>query len=255
MPPYGRGSMKRVGQFLVAVAMLALATPAFAQTTGIISGTVTASTGLALPGVAVTVRNAAGGPERTVPTQTDGSYLFTNLSVDGSYEVQADLQGFATVVHSGVSLREGQRVAVDFTLYAATAEALVVTGRVATLQHQRSTIQQLVPDALVHALPLNGRNFLALTSLTAGFTGNQLAPSPQGQIYWSNNVIVDGASHFSKWRGAARTFYSGYGLDSIREVQVLTSQFSAEFGEALATVTLALTNSGTNTLRNSAFIN
>jgi len=45
--------MKRVGQFLVAVAMLALATPAFAQTTGIISGTVTASTGLALPGEAV----------------------------------------------------------------------------------------------------------------------------------------------------------------------------------------------------------
>ena len=79
-----------------------------------------------------------------------------------------------------------------------------------------------------------------------------IAPSPQGQIYWSNNVIVDGASHFSKWRGAARTFYSGYGLDSIREVQVLTSQFSAEFGEALATVTLAVTNSGTNTLRGSA---
>jgi hypothetical protein len=246
--------MKRVGYLLVALAMVALAIPAFAQTTGIISGIVTASTGLALPGATITLRNAAGGPERTVQTQTDGSFLFTNLSVEGSYEVQADLQGFATVVHSGVSLKEGQRVAVDFTLYAATAEALVVTGRVATLEHQRSTIQQLVPDALVHSLPLNGRNFLALTSLTAGFTGNQLAPSPQGQIYWSNNVMVDGASHFSKWRGAARTFYSGYGLDSIREVQVLTSQFSAEFGESLASVTLALTNSGTNTLHSSAFL-
>src|SRR5262245_18211880 len=136
MPSYGRGSMKRVGHFLVAVAMFALATPAFAQTTGIISGTVTASTGLALPGVAVTVRNGAGGPERTAATLTDGSHLFTNLPVQGSYGVQADLQAFATVVHSGVSLRDGQRVAVDFTLYAATAEALVVTGRVATLDHQ-----------------------------------------------------------------------------------------------------------------------
>jgi len=57
--------MKRVGHLLVAVVLFALATPAFAQTTGIISGTVTASTGLALPGVVVTVRNAAGGPERT----------------------------------------------------------------------------------------------------------------------------------------------------------------------------------------------
>ena len=77
-----------------------------------------------------------------VQTQTDGSYVFTNLSVPGTYEVQADLQGFATVVHAGVTIAEGQRLTVDFTLYAATAEALVVTGRVATLEHQRSTIQQ-----------------------------------------------------------------------------------------------------------------
>src|SRR6185295_16374098 len=104
--------------------------------------------------------------------------------------------------------------------------ALVVTGRVATLEHDRATVQQTVGEALVHALPLVGRDYLALASLTAGFTGSSIAPSPQGQIYWSNNVLVDGASAFSKWRGAARTFYSGYGLESIREVQVLTSQFS-----------------------------
>src|SRR5262245_46610337 len=254
MHELSRGSMKRIGHFLVVLATFAFGTPALAQTTGAVSGVVTASTGLALPGVTVTLRNAAGGPDRTVPTQTDGSYLFTNLSIDGNYEIQADLQGFASVVHSNVTLTEGQRVTVDFTLFAATAEALVVTGRVATLEHQRSTIQQLVPDSLVHALPLNGRSFMSLTSLTAGFTGSSVAPSPQGQIYWSNNVVVDGASHFSKWRGAARTFYSGYGLDSIREVQVLTSQFSAEYGEALATVTLAVTNSGTTTRRGSARI-
>lgn len=246
--------MKRVGEILIVLVMLVGATPAFAQSTAVVSGIVTASTGLALPGATVTLRNAAGGPARTVPTQTDGSYVFTNVPIGGTYEIQAELTGFATVVHSSVTLAEGQRLTVDFTLYAATAEALVVTGRVATLEHQRSTIQQMVPDGLVHALPLSGRSFLALTSLTAGFTGNAIAPSPQGQIYWSNNIIVDGASHFSKWRGAARTFYSGYGLDSIREVQVLTSQFSAEFGEALATVTLAVTNSGTNTLRTSAFL-
>jgi hypothetical protein len=246
--------MKQIGHFLVVLVIFAFGRPALAQTTGAVSGVVTASTGLALPGVTVTLRNSAGGPERSVATQTDGSYVFTNLSIDGNYEIQAELQGFATVVHSNVTLTEGQRVTVDFTLFAATAEALVVTGRIATLEHQRSTIQQLVPDALVHALPLNGRSFMSLTALTAGFTGSSVAPSPQGQIYWSNNVIVDGASHFSKWRGAARTFYSGYGLDSIREVQVLTSQFSAEFGEALATVTLAVTNSGTNSMRSSAFI-
>src|SRR5215471_21686563 len=132
MHELSRGSMKRIGHFLVVLAIFAFGKPALAQTTGAVSGVVTASTGLALPGVTVTLRNAAGGPERTVPTQTDGSYLFTNLAVDGSYEVQADLQGFATVVHSNVTLTEGQRVTVDFTLFAATAEALVVTGRLAT---------------------------------------------------------------------------------------------------------------------------
>jgi carboxypeptidase family protein/TonB-dependent receptor-like protein len=245
----------RIGPILALMAAVLLrGAPAAAQSTGIVSGNVTASTGLALPGVTVTLHNVTTGPDRSVQTQTDGSYVFTNVATEGTYEIQAELQGFATVVHSGVMIAEGQRVTIDFTLYAATAEALVVTGRVATLEHQRSTIQQMVPDALVHALPLAGRSFLALTSLTAGFTGNAVAPSPQGQIYWSNNVVVDGASHFSKWRGAARTFYSGYGLESIREVQVLTSQFSAEYGEALATVTLAVTNSGTNTLKGSAFL-
>jgi outer membrane receptor protein involved in Fe transport len=247
--------MTRIGVTFWVLVCLAGAVPAWAQPgTGAVSGVVTASTGLALPGVTVTIRNPAAGLERRVVTQTDGSYVFTGLPVQGAYEIQADLPGFATVVHSGVSLVDGQRLGIDFTLFAATAEALVVTGRVATLEHARSTVQQMIGSALVHALPLVSRDFLAVTSLTAGFTGSAIAPSPEGQIYWSNNVLVDGASHFSKWRGAARTFYSGYGLESIREVQVLTSQFSAEYGEALATVTLAVTNSGTNTLRGSALL-
>ena len=113
-------------------------------------------------------------------------------------------------------------------------------------------MQQTVSDRLVHSLPLVGRNFLPLASLAAGFTGNANFPSPQGQIYWTNNVLVDGASHFSKWRSAPRTFYSGYGLEAIKEVRVLTSRFSAEYGDALATVTTALTNSGDDEFHGSA---
>ena len=122
--------MKRIGGLLVVLTMLTWAGPAFAQSTGAISGTVTASTGLALHGALITLRNAAGGPARSIQTQTDGSYVFTNLAVPGIYEIQAELQGFATVVHSSVTIAESQRLTVDFTLYAATAEALVVTGRV-----------------------------------------------------------------------------------------------------------------------------
>ena len=234
-----------------------------AQTpTGAVTGTVRASTGTGLPGATVTIRDsttASGRPAitpsgRSTITQADGSYSFAELPLAAAYELEATLNGFATVVHSSVSAIAGQRVVVDFTLYAATSEALVVTGRAATLEHERSTVQQMVGEPMMHALPLASRDFLAMASLAPGFTGNPTAPSPQGQFYWGNNVIVDGASHYSKWRGAPRTFYSGYGLESIREVQVLSSQFSAEYGEALATVTVAVTNSGTNTLRGSALL-
>src|SRR6185295_14567869 len=86
------------------------------------------------------------------------------------------------------------------------------------------------------------------------FTGHPNFPSPQGQMFWSNNVLVDGASHFSKWRSAARTFYSGYGLESIKDVHVLSNRFSAEFGESLATVTSAVTKSGTNEFHGSGLL-
>jgi hypothetical protein len=221
---------------------------------GTVIGTVRASTGIGLPGATVTARHSPSGRERSTITQADGSYAFDDLPAGSGYEIQAALSGFALVLHANVTVVPSQRVTVDFTLYAATSEALVVTGRIATLGQERSTVQQLVNETLTHALPLVGRDFLALSSLTAGFTGNSVAPSPLGQIYWTNNVVVDGASHYSKWRGAPRAFSSGYSLESIREVQVLTSQFSAEYGEALAAVTVAVTNSGTNTLHGSAFL-
>src|SRR5262249_17655466 len=91
-------------------------------------------------------------------------------------------------------------------------------------------------------------------SLAAGFTGTPSFPGVNGQIYFTNNVMVDGASHFSKWRSAARTYYSGYGLESIKEVQVLTNRFSAEFGDGLSTVTSAVTKSGTNNFHGAALI-
>jgi hypothetical protein len=250
--------LKRLG-FLTS-AMLALtfgtAPPAIAQPqpSGSVAGTVRASTGIGLPGAAVTARDPASGRNWNTTTQADGSYVFDALPPAGAYEVQADLDGFARVLHANVVVGPAQRVNVDFTLYAATSEALVVTARPATIDPERSTIQQRIGETLTHVLPLASRDFLALSTLAAGFTGNPIAPSPLGQVYWTNNVLVDGASHYSKWRGAPRAFSSGYGLESIREVQVLTSQFSAEYGEGLAAVTVVVTNSGSNSLRGSAFL-
>src|SRR4051812_23388735 len=92
---------------------------------------------------------------------------------------------------------------------------------------------------------------MSFAILTAGFTGNPNLSNPLGQMFWTNNVIVDGASHFSKWRSAPRTFYSGYALEAIKEVQVLTSRFSAEYGELFVSVTRVVMKSGSDDLRGS----
>jgi hypothetical protein len=221
---------------------------------GSIEGTVTTANGGGLAGVVVTAKNRLTGIERATTTNADGEYVLSALPTAGSYDVTAELAGFTPLVRRDVRFDADGTVKVLFLLRGEVAEVVAVTAPGPLMQRERSTVQQRVSEELVHSLPLAGRDFLSLASLTAGFTGNPNYPSPQGQVFWSNNVLVDGASHFSKWRSAARTFYSGYSLESIKEVQVLTSQFSAEFGEALATVTSAVTNSGTNDLRGSGFL-
>lgn len=237
---------------VVRVALLLLALALSRQSlsaqpvTGSVAGSVSASTGIGLPGATVTAINAETAVLRTVTTGDDGEYVIDGLPVGDKYEVRAELDGFAPVSRTDLMLTPGGRDIVSFLLVPATTETLSVIGRTTVLEQQRSTLQETIPEQLAHSVPLVGRDFIALASLTPGFTGSAVAPSPNGQVYWSNNILVDGASHFSKWRSAARTFYSGYSLEAIREVQVLNSQFAPEYGEALASVTSAVTKSGTN---------
>jgi outer membrane receptor protein involved in Fe transport len=216
-----------------------------AQTrSGRIAGTVTGDAGNALVGVSVTVENAPAGVRRTATTDENGRYEIADLPAANDYVVRVSLADFAAGANKRVALAPGGATTVDFVLKLTVRENVAVNAGTPVLDENQSVVQQTVNDHLVHSLPLLGRNFMPLASLAAGFNGNPNYPSPQGQMYWSNNVLVDGASHFSKWRSAPRTFYSGYSLDSIKEIRVLTNRFSAEYGEALATVTTAITRAG-----------
>jgi carboxypeptidase family protein/TonB-dependent receptor-like protein len=242
-------------RLLLAVLYVLAAAAASAQPrTGSIAGTVTGDDGNHLPGVTVTVQDSAGGFKRTATTDVDGRFVVTDVPMDGEYIVHATLIGFAPSADQHVTLGADRRATSDFVLRVTLLESVAVTARSPLLEEDQSRVQQTISDRLVHSLPLVGRNFLPLASLAAGFTGNPLFPNPQGQYYWTNNVLVDGASHFSKWRSAPRTFYSGYSLEAIKEVRVMTSRFSAEYGDALATVTTALTRSGDDTYHGSALM-
>ena len=241
---------------LIAVAMACLAAmprSAGAQpATGVLTGTVTGTAGNRVSGVVVTVQNRMTGIRSTATTDADGRYEIPNLPVEGEYQVGVAPAGFATMATETVTIVPNAILVMNFRLKLSATESVSVSASVSLLEGGHATVQPIINERLAHSVPLFGGNFIPLAALAAGFTGNPNFPSPQGQIYWANNILVDGASHFSKWRSTARTFYSGYGLESIRDVQVLTNSFSAEYGESLATVTSVVTKSGTNELHGSA---
>jgi outer membrane receptor protein involved in Fe transport len=243
----------RVG--IAIICLWAVAWPAAAQVvTGSIAGVVRADTGDPLAGATVVVTNPATGLTRSGSADGSGRYVIGGLPVEGGYDVHVESIGFAALDRTGVVLVPGEATVLDVTLRVAAAETVTVSRPAGVSEGVRPTLEQRIDEQMARALPLFGRNFLQLASLAAGFTGTPDYPDPQGQRYWANNVLVDGASHFSKWRGAARAFYSGYGLESIREVRVLTNAFSAEYGDALASITSAITKAGTNEWHGSALI-
>ncbi|MGC4081916.1 MAG: TonB-dependent receptor [Vicinamibacterales bacterium] len=245
--------MRAVASVLLLAALNFAARPVWAQpVAGSVGGSVSASTGVGLPGAVVTAINQEAGINRSVTTGPEGEYLIDELPATGTYELRAELDGFAPVSRAGVIVAPGGRDTISFLLVPTTSETLSITARTAVREQQRGAVQQVITDRLAHNLPLAGRDFIALSLLAPGFTGNPVAPSPNGQIYWSNNILVDGASHYSKWRSAARTFYSGYSLEAIQEVQVMNSQFTPEYGDALASITSAVTRSGSNERHGSA---
>jgi hypothetical protein len=246
--------MKPLSLALVVSILLGGGAAAGAQpAAGSIGGSVQSGTGIGLPGASVTAR-ASDGTVRTVTSGPDGEYTITDLPPGGTYTVTAELGGFSTATEPRVVVAAGARTMVNFLLLPSAAETLAVTGRSGGPRQPPTTLETTISERLAHALPLIGRDYLSLASLAPGVNGNPSAPSTNGQTYWTNNVIVDGASHYSKWRSAARTFYSGYPLEAVQDVQVLTSQFAPEFGEGLSTVTSARTRSGGSVLRGSVLV-
>jgi hypothetical protein len=241
--------------FIGVLALIAAAAtaPAFGQgVTGDIEGRVRNEAGAPLADVRVSTRNVDTGFERVTTTGPDGRFLMLGLPEVGAYDVRAEASGFAPGIRRAVAVRAGGTVTLDFVLTVAVGTTVLVRAEAGTRREPGA--HQTVSETLVGTLPLFGRDFMHLTSLAAGFTGNPDFPSPQGQIFWAHNVLVDGASHFSKWRGAPRAFTSGYGLESIEEIQLLTNLFTAEYGEALASVTNVVTRAGTNQWHGSALL-
>lgn len=249
--------------FVLAVACL-VATSAAGQTvTGTLQGTVTDPTGAVLPGTTVVVRNIETGAIREVMTNELGFYSAPFLPV-GTYAITAKLSGFGTIVRDDVEVGLNQTRVADFQLKPATlAETVTVVGASPPINTSNAEVKGTLNAQQIMDKPtLNPGSFLSLAEIFAGFqenpTSGQNNPTAssgssinfngtgtRGATFQINGVNNDDSSENQHRQGAA--------LSTIKEFQVITNTYSAEFGRGYGAVVLVQTKSGTNQWHGDAY--
>ena len=206
----------------------------------------------------VVATNVETGISRPARTDRDGRYSLTGLP-PGSYRVSAAYMSFATQVRNDVALLLGQVVSLDFSLPPAAQELIVVLPATPLLEVDRTGVSTVIEGNQIDSLPINGRNFISFAALTPGVVQTERAvPGAEtsglsftGQRSQDNNLMVDGLDNNDRILGSALASLS---QESVREFQVLTTAYSAEFGNAVGGVVNIVTKSGTNTRRGDLFL-
>jgi hypothetical protein len=225
----------------VALAFLCVSAAAFAQDTGSITGTVRDSSGAVIPGAQVTVTAPATGAIHKTTTNNAGDYLVAGLS-PGQYDLAVAAQGFKKYEEAGITLVVAQKARADATLQvgAATTEVTVEGTNVAQVQTQTSELSGTVTGKEISQLELNGRNFTQLITLVPGVS-NQTGQDEgvvgvNGNVSYSvnggrveyNNWEIDGGDNMDNGSNDTLNIYPS--VDAISEVEVLTSNYGAQYG-------------------------
>ena len=249
--------MNKLGAIVVELAMfVTLTATARAQTTqGEIVGTVRDAQGATVPGVTVTVTNAATGLTRTGTTANTGTFRFPALPA-GEYDLSAEKEGFAKCLLKAIRVSVDETRTIEATMAIASQTTTVnVEGAALLVNTETQHLGDVVNETQVTALPLNGRNFAQLALLNAGVAafgggggqqggeGGISGYSANGQRSSSNNFMVDGIDNNNYQAGSVGQLPS---VDSIQEFQVQTNNYSAEYGRNSGSVVNLVTKSGTN---------
>lgn len=241
----------RISALLLAFA-LALTGPAWAQARfGDISGRVTDQQGLPLPGVSVTVTNNENQRSTVQVTDSDGAYYARNLD-PGRYKVSFDLSGFVKQEAPDVAVIAGQTAPVDVQLrVGGVTETVQVVGVTPLIDPTSTTKQRTITSEQFETIP-KGRSFQSLATALPSVNQGELEGGFQvnGASAGENNFYVDGVTVTSLLHGQQR---QDAVFEYLEEVQVRSTGLEAEFGGALGGVISAVTKSGGNTFRGSAF--
>ena len=236
--------------------------PASAQTpTFSLEGVVTDEQQAVMPGATVTITNTATGLTRTVVTDAGGRYVITSMPTEGRYRVQVELTGFATAVREDIVFNAGQRALINFSLRLSTVqETITVAGDAPIVQTTSSEVSSTIDRQAFETLPVKERNYFRLLTLDSNVVASgsgSNALNVGGQEVWNFGTYVDGTNNHSKWltlQRAPQLGSSGFAIETVKEVQLITNQFSAEFGGHSAGVSSMITKTGTNVFNGSAFV-
>src|SRR3989475_637668 len=263
-------SVRVFGRFATAIVVLiALSTClSFAQTsTATILGVVRDASGALIPGVSITVKHTESGLTRTAISSERGGYNLPLLPV-GAYEITTTMPGFKQAVRTGINLVVGQEAVVDLTLeVGANAETVTVSEEAPLVNTTTSSTSGVITEQQVKELPLNGRSFDQLITLNVGVSnatsntldsGNWNMFSVAGKRPETNRFIINGIDwvggnangQYITPEGASRQML---GVEAIREFNVLTDTYSAEYGKRAGGQINIVTTSGTNQLHGTAF--
>ena len=250
-------------RFFCAMVLAAAALPALAQSpTGTINGNVVDGTGAGLPGATVTVNNADTGATKSAPSGATGNFTFPLLAV-GRYTVSAELSGFATARVPNVTVSIGGQEKVTLKMEIAGVQAAVtVSGEAPLIEATRSDVSSTVNERSIQNLPANGRNFIDFVLTTPGVVKDNFRVGDivfAGQRGTLNSLVVDGGDNNNTFFGQAlgrtgtgRAPYQ-FSQEAVKEFQVNSNAYSAEYGRAGGAVINVVTKSGSNDLHGSAF--
>jgi hypothetical protein len=231
------------------------------QTTGAgsINGTVMDANQAIVPTATVTVVNVDTGVSHMFNTNSDGMYTAPFL-LPGHYEVDGTAPTFGKVEEKGITLIVGQTLTVNLILKVSGSTTTVeVSATNEILDVQKTEVSQVVDTNLVANLPVNARNWSDFVLLTPNVTqdGSSGLVSFHGISGLYNQNYVDGANNnqmlFSEARGRSSGAPYVYSVDSIKEFQAETSNYSVEFGQAAGGQVNAITKSGTDNLHGDLF--
>jgi hypothetical protein len=250
--------------FLVSLALAALSSSAFAQSSATLQGTVTDQSGAVVSGAKVTVRNQATGAERIVQTDSDGNYQAAALP-PGVYRVEAQGQGFGSQTVNDLTLEVSRIVVQNFQLKIGdVTQRVEVTADTQTVESTTITVGQVINQKTVQEIPLNGRHFVDLGLLIPGSVTppqNGFLTAPlrgQGSFAFNTagaredtvNFMINGVNLNDMVQNQI-TFQPS--INTVQEFKVDNSTYSAEYGRNSGAIVNIATRSGSNQFHGETF--